>query len=69
MHILASAIALTTRMLSLTYIIAVPAFDEVTGLLSFPVILLLFFVFSLVYAGIWCFFSRKIQHVLNKLTS
>ena len=65
--ILASAVTLSIGMLILTYMVAVPGFTEFAD--SFPVftIILIFLVFSFVYAGIWSVCFRRFAYRLFKL--
>lgn len=64
--IIAAAISLTTGILALTYIIAIPAFKGLADSFSLPVIILMYFIFSLVYVSIWNIFLRKIANHMKK---
>lgn len=65
--IIVCAVALTVGMLVLTYIVAVPGFVEITDSLSLPLIILSFFVFSLIYVSIWNIFLRKFVKLLIRI--
>lgn len=65
--ILISSIALFLGMLCLTYIIHIPAFTNLTDLLSIPLIFLIFFTFSLVYAIIWNICFKKFTDYIVKI--
>jgi hypothetical protein len=54
-------------MIVLTYIAAIPAFADLTGFFSFPLTLMLFFIFSLVYVSIWFICFSKFANQLNKI--
>jgi hypothetical protein len=64
--ILASAVALSIGMIILTYVVAIPSFVELSGTLSFPVVILIFFLFSLSYVSIWSICCRKfVNHLVR----
>lgn len=65
--ILLSSIALSLGMIFLTYIIGISAFVDFTSQLSIPLIFLIFFSFSLVYASIWNICLRKFMNYLIKI--
>lgn len=65
--ILSSTIALSLGILVLTYIAAIPSFEDFAGSFSFPVTLLLFFIFSLLYVSIWFLCLRKFTKLLIRL--
>jgi hypothetical protein len=67
LSILVSAVNLTVGMWVLTYLIAVPGFVEITGSLSLPLILLCFFLFSLVYVSIWSIILRRFVKLLIRI--
>lgn len=62
--IILSAAALTTGMVILTYIVAVPGFVELTASLSLPTTLIIYSIFSLFYTFIWATFLRRFTHRL-----
>lgn len=64
---LCSSIALSLGMVFLTYIIGIPSFVEFTSSLSIPITLLIFFLFSLIYSGIWTVVLRKYLDYFNKI--
>lgn len=64
---LISALALSLGMIVLTYIIGVPAFVELASSLSTPLILFIYFLFSLVYTSIWNICVRKLMKYLSSL--
>lgn len=65
--ILASAMALSIGMICLTYIAAIPSFVELADTLAFPVVVLIFFLFSLIYVSIWSICCRKFVSYLVKI--
>ncbi len=65
--ILFSSIALSLGMLLLTYIVGISGFVDLTSSLSTPLIFLIFFTFSLVYASIWNIYFRKFMNYLIKI--
>lgn len=65
--ILSSTIALLLGILVLTYIAAIPAFEDFAGSFSFPLSLLLFLLFSLLYVSIWFLGLRKFAKLLIRL--
>lgn len=65
--ILLSSIALSLGMIFLTYIVGISAFVDFTSQLSIPLIFLIFFSFSLVYASIWNICLRKFMNYLIKI--
>jgi hypothetical protein len=65
--ILASAVALSIGMIFLTYIAAIPSFVELTVTLNFPVVIVLYFLFSLSYVSIWSLCCRKFVKRLVKI--
>lgn len=65
--ILFSSIALTFGMMFLTYIVGISAFVDFSSTLSIPLIFLIFFSFSLVYASIWNICLRKFTNYLIKI--
>ncbi len=64
--IVASAAALTAGILALTYIVAIPSFQELAGRLAFPILSLLYFLFSCLYVSIWSLCFRKFAKRFNK---
>ena len=67
LSIIVCAVTLTLGMLVLTYIVAVPGFVEIAGSLSLPLIILTFFLFSLIYVSIWKIFLRKFVELLIRI--
>jgi len=65
--ILFSSIALTFGMMFLTYIVGISAFVDFSSTLSIPLIFLIFFSFSLIYASIWNICLRKLTNYLIKI--
>ncbi len=65
--ILFSSIALSLGMILLTYIVGISGFVDLTSSLSTPLIFLIFFTFSLVYASIWNIYFRKFMNYLIKI--
>ncbi|HYE09356.1 MAG TPA: hypothetical protein VEF53_04185 [Patescibacteria group bacterium] len=65
--IIISSITLSLGMVFLTYIVGISAFVDLTSLFSTPLILLIFFTFSLVYASIWNICFRKLMNFLIKI--
>ncbi|MCX7920504.1 MAG: hypothetical protein N3B21_00555 [Clostridia bacterium] len=65
--ILSSTIILSIGMIILTYIVGISAFGGLTGTLSFPITLIIFFIFSLVYVSIWNICFRKFTNYLIKI--
>lgn len=64
--VLASAMALSIGMIFLTYIAAIPSFVELAGTLEFPVVVLIYFLFSLSYVSIWSLCCRKfVKHLVK----
>lgn len=66
--ILISSIALSLGMMCLTYIIKMSAFIEFTSSWSIPLSFLIFFIFSLIYSGLWniCF-KRFMNYLIKKV--
>ncbi len=58
--IILSGAALFAGMAALTYIIGVPAFVDLAGLMPAQLILLIFLIFSLAYTSAWNIIYRKI---------
>jgi hypothetical protein len=67
LSILASAMALSIGMILLTYVAAIPSFAELADATSFPIIVLMFFMFSLIYVSIWSISCRKFVNHLVKI--
>lgn len=65
--LLAATVSLSIGMLVLTYIAAVPGFAEVTGALTVPLTLLIFFTFSLSYSSVWSISFKKFISLLVKI--
>ena len=65
--ILCSAIALAIGMATLTFIIGISAFGDFTSSLSLAVTLLIFILFSLIYASIWNISIKKFIKFLIKI--
>ncbi|MDF2484448.1 MAG: hypothetical protein K0R46_616 [Herbinix sp.] len=65
--IIVSTVSLTVGMCVLTYLVAVPGFVEITGLFSLPLILLFFFLFSLIYVSVWSIILQKFVKLLIRL--
>lgn len=65
--ILFSSLALSLGMILLTYIAGISGFVDLTSSLSTPLIFLIFFSFSLVYASIWNIYFRKFMNYLIKI--
>jgi hypothetical protein len=65
--ILYSAITLSISMIILTYIMGISVFGDFTGSLSIPITLIIFILFSLIYAGIWNICLKKFVHYLIKI--
>ncbi|MFZ5351827.1 MAG: hypothetical protein ACOZCL_03765 [Bacillota bacterium] len=66
--ILISSTALSFGLIFLTYIVGISVFVNLTNSLSTPLILLIFFSFSLVYAGIWSICLIKFINRLMKIS-
>lgn len=64
--ILFSSLALSLGMIFLTYIAGISAFVEFTQLLSVPITILVYFIFSLIYTGIWNICFKKFINYLVK---
>ena len=62
-----SSIALSLGMMFLTYLLGIPAFVDFTSSLSYPLIYLIFFSFSLIYSSIWNFCFRNFINYLIKI--
>ncbi len=65
--LLASAASLVLGIILLTYVVAIPSFVEVTGSFSFPFMLLIFSVFSLIYVSIWYKSLKKLTKLIMRL--
>lgn len=65
--ILFSTIILTLGMLSLTYIVGISAFGDLTSSVSIPLTLLIFTSFSFIYVSIWNLYFRKFMDYLIKI--
>lgn len=64
--ILMSALGLSIGMIILTYMITIPGFESLSGVLRFPYILFSYILFSLLYSFIWYLFFRKfIDHLIK----
>lgn len=64
--ILFSSIILSLGMILLTYIVGVPAFGDLTGSASSDLTILIFSIFSLIYASIWNIYLKKFINYCNK---
>lgn len=64
--ILYSSITLTLGMILLTYLVGVSGFVELTNSISTTLTILIFFLFSLVYASIWNVCIKKFMDYLKK---
>lgn len=62
--VLYTTIALFIGMILLTYFVGISAFGNFTRSLSIPVTLLIFILFSLIYATIWNICFKKFIHYL-----
>jgi hypothetical protein len=67
--ILISGIALSLGMMCLTYLIQMSAFADFTSSRSIPLSLLIIFIFSLIYSGIWNICFKKFMDYLLKTKS
>lgn len=67
--ILFSSITLSLGIIFLTYIIRISVFVDFTDSLSIPLTFLFFFIFSLIYAGIWNICFKKLMDYLIKIKS
>lgn len=65
--ILISSIILSLGMISLTYVIGISAFGDLTSSISFPLTSLIFFSFSIIYASIWSICLRKFINYLIRI--
>ena len=65
--ILFSTIILSLGMISLTYIVGISPFGELTDSQSIPLTLVIFTSFSLIYASIWNICFRKLINYLIKI--
>jgi hypothetical protein len=65
--ILFSVIILSLGMISLTYIVGISAFGDLTSSLSLPLILLIYLLFSLIYGIVWNIYMKKFIHYLMKI--
>lgn len=65
--ILFSFIILSLGMISLTYIVGISAFGDLTNSISFPLTLFMFTSFSLIYVSIWNIYIRKFINYLVKI--
>ena len=65
--ILFSSIILSIGMISLTYIIGIAAFGDLTSLESIPLTILIYTSFSLIYASIWNICLRKFINYLIRI--
>ena len=61
-----STIILFLGMVSLTYIVGISAFGDLTSSASIPLTLFIFTVFSLIYTSIWNIYIRKFINYLIK---
>ncbi len=66
--ILEAAIALTLGILILTYVAVIPSFADFAASFPVPLIAVLFFAFSFVYASIWLLCIRKFFKKLIQIT-
>lgn len=64
-----STIALTKGMLILTYCVAVPGFVDFTASIGFPLVLMIFHLFSIVYTLVWIISLKKVVHYTQKVIS
>lgn len=65
--ILFSGIILFLGMISLTYLVGISAFGDLTGSLPIHLTLLIFLSFSFIYAGIWSICLRKFINYLIEI--
>lgn len=65
--ILYSSIILSLGMISLTYIVGISAFGDLTSLESIPLTLLIYTSFSLIYVSIWNICLRKFINYLIRI--
>ena len=65
--ILFSSIILCIGMISLTYIVGISAFGDLTSLESMPLTILIYIAFSLVYVSIWNKCLRKFINYLIRI--
>lgn len=64
--IIITAIILTIGMIALTFIVGISAFGDFTSSLSLTITLLIFILFSLIYATIWNLsFKRFIKYLIK----
>lgn len=68
LSILFSFILLSLGIMSLTFIVGIPAFGELTSSVSFPFTLFIFASFSLIYVSGWNICMRKFMNNLYKIT-
>lgn len=61
-----SSLILSLGMTVLTYIVGIPAFVDLSRSLSTPLLLFIFFLFSLIYASIWNIGLKKFKILLLK---
>jgi hypothetical protein len=62
-----SGIALSAGLMCLTYIIGIPSFHDFAEMFPSWAAVLIFFVFSFIYAGLWNIFLRKLIQYLRKV--
>lgn len=67
--ILFSFIILSLGIMTLTFIVGIQAFGDLTSSVSIPTTILIFTSFSLVYVSIWNISVRKFINYLNKITN
>lgn len=65
--ILLSSISLSIGMMLLTYVIKFSAFVDFTDSYSISLTLLIYFIFSIVYASIWNVFFGKFMNYLRRI--
>lgn len=65
--ILASATALLMGILILTYMVAIPVFVNIVHFFKFPLTLLVFILFSLIYTSIWYLCLKKYEHRFRRM--
>jgi len=65
--ILFSSIILSIGMISLTYIVGISAFGDLTSLESIPLTILIYTSFSLIYVSIWNICLRKFINYLIRI--
>lgn len=66
--ITSSGVALSLGLMVLTYLIGIPSFIEFSNQFQVWSIILIFFVFSVMYASLWNIFLRKLIRHLRDVT-